>query len=115
MQTTRFDVAYHSETPEFTDQLKDKVEKCLGKLAHGAKDIKGASVAICGDGGDSDPSLYRVRITLQQRAGQAMVVEKGGNVATTLNRALNTLERQVREKREKRRSIQRRQGNTYKA
>lgn len=114
MQTTRFDVEYHSETPEFTDLLKDKVEKRLGKLARGARGIHRASVAISGDGSNGESSEYRVRITLQQRAGQAMAIEKAESIAVALNKALNILERQVREKRGKWRSLRRRQGNTFK-
>lgn len=113
MQTTTFGIEYYNDTPEFTDELKERVELRLDKLARGKSDIHGATVTITTNC-DSTPKDFNVRIALQQRAGQAIVTERGDAVAPLLSRALGVLERQVRDGRSKRRSVRRRQGNNLK-
>ena len=113
MQTTTFGIEYYNDTPEFTDEMREKVEQRLDKLARGKSDIHGATVTIVTNC-DSTPKDYHVRIALQQRSGQAIVTERGDAVAPLLSRALAVLERQVRDGRNKKRSIRRRQGNGHK-
>jgi len=113
MQTTTFGIEYYNDTPEFTTEMKEKVEQRLEKLAKGKRDIHGATITIKTER-DSTPKDYQVRIALQRRAGQTIVTERGAAVAPLVTRALSVLERQVRDGRNKRRSIRRRGGNGYK-
>ncbi len=101
METVPFSIEYHSDTPEFNDDLKDKVETRLQKLARGNRDITGASLAVQTASGDTLPHEYRVRIVIYQRPDNTTVIEKGPSVSVMVKKALDVVERQVRAQRDK--------------
>ena len=101
MAELAFDVEYHSDTPELTDHLKEKTEKRLAKLTKRHKDVTGASVAVHTASGDSLPRTFRVRVVLYHRPDNIAAVRKEETVAQALSDALDAVERQVREQREK--------------
>jgi ribosomal subunit interface protein len=103
MEPATFEIEYQSDSPELTDEIKEKAEKRLQKLARGRRDVTGAAIAVSTTSGGNGPREYRVRIVVYQRAGNVAAVEKGDTVASAMLEAVDAAERQVREGREKRR------------
>ncbi|HMB92022.1 MAG TPA: ribosome-associated translation inhibitor RaiA [Rhodothermales bacterium] len=102
---TPFAVEYHSETPELTDTLKEKVEQRLQKLAKRHHDITGASLSVDLQSHDDTSSYttYRVRLVVYQRPENVAAVREEDSVAAALKEVLDAVERQVRERRERQR------------
>ena len=109
METNTLAIEYNSNTPEFTDDIRTKVEKRLHKLARGKRGIDRAVVAV--QTGDTSPREYRVRIAVYDHTNSATVTEKGMSLSTTLSQSLDAVERQFRETRDKKRDLRRRSGN----
>src|SRR5690606_1030630 len=109
METTSFLIEYHSDTPELTDQLKAKIERRIEKLSRGNTDLTSASIAVTTNSGDSQPREYRMRILLTSKLADVAVTEKGESLPTVVTEALGALERQVRERRDRRRESKKRQ------
>jgi ribosome-associated translation inhibitor RaiA len=109
METNTFAIEYNSNTPEFTDDVRSKVEKRLHKLARGKRGINRAVVAI--QTGDTSPREYRVRIAVYDHSNTATVTEKGTSLSSTVSQSLDAVERQFRETRDKKRDLRRRSGN----
>jgi ribosomal subunit interface protein len=107
MEAIDFAIEYHSETHEFTDSLKAKVEQRLGKLARQHRDITGASLAIHRVSGANRHHQFRVRLVLYHKPDNIAATHKADAVANALMEALNAIERQVRERRDRRRESHR--------
>ncbi|NBC16525.1 MAG: 30S ribosomal protein S30 [Bacteroidetes bacterium] len=101
MADLSFDIEYHSDTPELTDDLKDKTEQRLAKLTKRHKDVTGASIGIQTASGDTHPRAYRARVVLYLRPDNVASIRKEESVAQALGDALDAVERQVREQRDK--------------
>ncbi|MFQ5570961.1 MAG: HPF/RaiA family ribosome-associated protein [Rhodothermales bacterium] len=101
MQTIAFDVEYHSDTEKLTNALKAKVERRLEKLAHRHHDITGASLAVQTVSGANRKPDYKVRLVLYHRPDNIAAIRKNETVANALMEALDAVERQVREHRER--------------
>lgn len=101
MADLSFDIEYHSDTPELTDDLKEKTERRLAKLTKRRKDVTGASIGVQTASGDTHPRAYRVRVVLYLRPDNVAAVRKEETVAQALSDALDAIERQVREQRDK--------------
>lgn len=108
MEAQTLSIEYHSDTAELTDALKAKTEERLAKLTKRRRDITGAIVTVNTASGDTQPREYRVHVTIHQRPENASAVEKGETVAGALSGALDAAERQVRERRARRRDAARR-------
>jgi ribosome-associated translation inhibitor RaiA len=113
METKAFGIEYQSDTPEFTDELRERVRRRLEKLSKAAR-IRSASVAVHTIT-DARPQEYRVRIVLQTKSQTPTVIDKGSAVPLTLSRALDALERQVRSSREKKRAARRKTAEIVRA
>jgi ribosomal subunit interface protein len=102
---TPFAIEYHSETPDLTDDLKEKVEKRLQKLAKRHRDITGASLSVDRPSHDdaSPYTVYRVRLVVYQRPENVAAVREDDSVATALKDVLDAVARQVRERRDRQR------------
>ena len=98
-----FPIEYHTDTPDFNDVLRKKVEKRFEKLTKRNRDITGASVAVKTVNGTSGPPEYQVRVVAYQKPDNTAVNEKGAAVGPTVLSAMESLERQVREDRDRRR------------
>ena len=103
MEVTGFTVEYHTETHELTDSLRAKVEQRLEKLARGHRDITGASLAVQMVSGANRRHEYKVRLVLYHKPDNIAAVHKADTVANALLEALDAVERQVREHRERQR------------
>ncbi len=100
---TRTDIGieFHTETEEFTDLLRNKVENRLQRLAGGHRGISGASVAVNPVGGTNRHTEYRVRIVIYHKLGNVAAVRVADTVSHPVLEALDAVERQVREQRER--------------
>lgn len=101
METMTFAIEHFTDTPEFTEALKEKAERRLQKMARGHRDITGASVAVRITSADPSPGRYQARVVLYHRPDNIAAVEKGDNVGLALQGALDAVERQVRTQRER--------------
>lgn len=114
MEMTSFAIEYHTDTSEFNENLREKVEKRLQKLAKGKRGIERAVVAVKSGNGTSQLKEYRVRIALYDHSTTATAIEKGDSLDATVSKSLSTVERQFRESRDKRRSLRRRSSDNGK-
>lgn len=101
MEATDFTVEYHTETYELTNGLKGKIEQRLDKLARRHHDITGASLAVQTISGANRRHEYKVRLVLYHKPDNIAAVRKADTVANALLEALDAVERQVRERRER--------------
>ena len=99
--TTDIVVEYHAETVEFTDAVKAKVDTRLRKLARGHRDISGASVAINIVSGANRHQEYRARVVLYRRPSNVVAIRKDAMVSNAVLDAVEAIERQVRDQRER--------------
>lgn len=109
MEPTSFLIEYHSDTPELTDEVKAKIARKIEKLSRGNSDLTAASIAVTTNSGDSQPREYRMRILLTSKLADVTVTEKGGSLPSVVTEALDALERQVRQQRDRRRESRKRQ------
>lgn len=79
----------------------DMVENRLLSLAEGHTDLIGAAVAVRQPAREADPFIYEARIVVYTRPENMAAVKKDDTKEGALKAALNAIERQVREKREK--------------
>lgn len=98
-------IEYYSEVLTVGDAIRSEVRGRLEALTEGHKDILEASVALEDLAGEENPFLYKVRIVVYMRPENIAVVEKGDSIMTTVKEALSTVERQVRNERERRKEI----------
>ena len=103
MEATDFTVEYHTETYEFTNGLREKVEQRLEKLARRHHDMTGASLAVHMVSGANRRHVYKVRLVLYYKPDNIAAVRKADTVANAVLETLDAVERQVREHRERRR------------
>lgn len=103
MEATGFSVEYHTETYELTNGLKGKVEQRLEKLARRHHDITGASLAVQTVSGANRRPEYKVRLVLYHKPDNIAAIRKADTVANALLEALDAVERQVRQHRERQR------------
>ncbi len=97
-----FNFEFYAGVPHVGVDLQDEAERRLRDLAAGHSDITGASVAVEEQArGEDLPHFYRVRVVAYTRPNNVVAVEKGETIETGLRGALDAVERQVREKREK--------------
>ena len=103
MEATGFTVEYHAESNELTDSLRAKVEQRLEKLARGHRDMTGASLAVQMVSGANRRHEYKVRLVLYHKPDNIVAIRKADTVSNALLEALDAVERQVRERRERQR------------
>ena len=100
-----FDFEWQSklgEVGELEAKLRAEAETRLQKLSRGHKDLTGASIILEHIDKDAQtPYIYRVRIVAYTRPEYIAGIEEADTPLAALKGALNAVERQVREKREK--------------
>lgn len=97
-----FDFEFYAGVPHVDLELQDEAERRLRELAVDRNDIIGASVAVEEQArGEDFPHFYRVRIVAYARPDNIVAVEKDETIERALRGALEAVERQVRERREK--------------
>ena len=108
IQTLPFAIEYTSTTTDLTDALKERVEKRLAKLSRRHHDLTGASLAVDTLSGDTNVPMYRVRLVVYRRPENIAVVRKRPSVEAGVNDILDVMERQIRDRRARRRDSARR-------
>jgi Raf kinase inhibitor-like YbhB/YbcL family protein len=107
--TLDWDYEFYAEMPDLSteaqQQLRAETEARLGELTKGNRDMIGASVAVepIASGQDQAPIRYRARIVVYIRPDNLAVSEQDESGELALSRALDAVERLVREQRAKQR------------
>jgi ribosome-associated translation inhibitor RaiA len=89
------------ENPTLKEQLKVEIENRLLALAEGHSDLTGASVAIDQPAHGETDYLYQARVVVYTRPKNIYASEKMETAEGAMRAALQAIERQVREKRDK--------------
>lgn len=97
-----FEFEFYSDLPHVTSEWRAEAESRLRALAEGESDLIGASVAVEEEAkGEDPPHVYQARVVAYARPENVVAVEKGETIEVALGGALDAVERQVRERREK--------------
>jgi len=101
MSRLDFHFEFHNETPQLTEGIRTKAEERLQALADNHTDMIGASVAVREVSHDETLHSYEARVVAYIRPENIAAVEKGDALQPTLERAINAVERQILQRREK--------------
>jgi len=107
MDQPEMKIEFYSTVLQIGQDVRNETRATLEKLAQGHKDIIEASMAVEDIAGQEPPHLYRTRIVLYMRPENIVVTEKGDTIMKSVKKALDTVKRQVRKKREKLKEISR--------
>ncbi|MFZ6031363.1 MAG: HPF/RaiA family ribosome-associated protein [Chloroflexota bacterium] len=101
MGASDFYVDFQIEVADPGGILAAEAERRLRALREGHTDLVGAAVAIVELSNANTPHAYEVRVVVYTRPTYIAATEKGETSRQALKGALDALERQVRQKREK--------------
>ena len=101
MGNSDFYVDYNIEVSDVSDRFQSETEQRLDDLTAERSDIVGAAVALEKTVDTQSYDVYRVRIVLYKRPQDIAVTKEGPDPMLILREALDTLEEQVRDSREK--------------
>lgn len=87
--------------PALEEELRLEADSWLRALAEGHRDMIGASVAVEKPVEAETDFVYRARVVAYIKPDNIASVEKAGNALTALKGALDAVELQVRERRNK--------------
>jgi ribosome-associated translation inhibitor RaiA len=101
MGSSDFYIDYNIDVPEVSEEFKRETELRLRDLVADRSDVVGAAVALEKTVDTQSYDLFRVRIVLYMRPQDIVVTKEDEEPMLTLREVLDTLERQVRESRDK--------------
>ena len=101
MGSSDFYIDYNIEVSEVGSEFNRETEQRLRELAASHSDMVGAAVAVEKAADTQSYDLYRVRIVVYKRPQDIAVTKQDEDPMVTLREALDALEEQVRESREK--------------
>jgi ribosome-associated translation inhibitor RaiA len=101
MDHNELPIEFDIVTPGLPDQMKQEVENRLQSLAKGHTDLIGASVTLDQPVHRETGFLYQARIVVYMRPENLYASEKLETGEGALKGALDAIERQVRERRDK--------------
>jgi ribosome-associated translation inhibitor RaiA len=101
MGSSDFYIDYNIEVSDVGDEFNRETEQRLRELASAHSDIIGAAVALERTADTETYDVYRVRIVVYKRPQDIVVTKYDSNPMVALRDALDALEEQVRESREK--------------
>lgn len=97
-----FDFEFHSELDHPADHLRDLAERRLRELAAGHTDLIGANVSLEIPAENRTTTfVYRARVAAFVRPENLAADKQADSAEAALKAALDAIERQVREKRDK--------------
>jgi ribosome-associated translation inhibitor RaiA len=96
-----FHIEFQSDVAHLDDALVWEAERRLRELAKGQTDLIGAAVAVESLAGQETGHVFQARVVAYVRPDNIVAVEKRNAPETALKGALDAVERQVREMREK--------------
>jgi ribosomal subunit interface protein len=102
-EESAFEFEFHSEVPDPGDALRNEAERRLSKLAAERRDMIGASVVIEQPSDAETRYLCEARVVAYIRPENVAATDKSDDVLSALKGALDAVERQVREGRDRRR------------
>jgi ribosome-associated translation inhibitor RaiA len=101
MGNSDFYIDYNIEVSDVGVEFKREIEQRLRELASPHSDMVGAAVALEKTADTQTYDVYRVRIIVYKRPQELAVSKEGTDPMVTLREALDALEEQVRDSREK--------------
>jgi ribosomal subunit interface protein len=101
MESMNIPIEFNVEVPAFPEELREKIEQALKGLIHDHHDITGASITLSQPAHGETPYLFRASVVVYMRPENVYAEEKADNLETAVHGAMDAVERQVREKREK--------------
>ncbi len=100
----KFAIEYYVENATLGQREKNTIEARLHKLAHGHRDISGASVALECVSGANKRAEYRARMVVYCKPANIAATCTQDSVRSAVSEALEAVERQIREQRERMRA-----------
>ncbi|MFP3853444.1 MAG: HPF/RaiA family ribosome-associated protein [Anaerolineales bacterium] len=100
MVEPEFPIEIHSESDALTPTLIDKIMQRLEEIKGDHTDMVGAAVNVR-EIAKGEDSRFEFKVIAYTRPDQTVASEKSNNIRTAMNGALDALERQIRDKREK--------------
>ena len=101
-RVNEFDWEFHlGEDVQIDDELKRDARQRLITLAHGHNDLIGAAVAVERPAMRESAHIYEARVVAYIRPDNVVAVHKADSAAVALGAALDAVERQVRESRDR--------------
>ena len=101
MGSSDFYIDYNIEVPEAGDEFNRETEQRLHELASTRADMVGAAVSVEKVADTQTYDVFRVRIIVYKRPQDVVVTKQDADPMVALRDALDTLEKQVRESRDK--------------
>jgi ribosome-associated translation inhibitor RaiA len=101
MSRLDFHIEFHGERTNLSNALKEEAETRLRALAADRNDLIGASIGVEELAQEETPHIYQARVVAYIRPENIVAVEKAGALDIALKGALEAVERQVRQRREK--------------
>jgi ribosome-associated translation inhibitor RaiA len=101
MGSSDFYIDYNIEVADVSDQFKRETEQRMRELAAAHSDMVGAAVALEKVADTQTYDVHRVRIVVYKRPQDIVVSKQDPDPMVALREALDTLEEQIRESREK--------------
>ncbi len=101
MGSSDFYIDYNLEVPDAGEEFKRETEQRLQELASRHADMVGAAVSLEKVADTTSYDVYRVRLLVYKRPKDLVVAKQDADPMVALRDALDTLEKQVREARDK--------------
>ncbi|MCY4158757.1 MAG: HPF/RaiA family ribosome-associated protein [Bacteroidetes bacterium] len=103
-RSPEFSIEYYAENAHLRQRDKDTIEARIHKLTRGHRDISGASVAIECVSGANKRAEYKARLVVYCRPANIAASCTHDSVQIAVSEALEAIERQIREQRERTRA-----------
>jgi len=101
IRSPEFTIEYYADSAHLQQRDKDTIEARIYKLARGYRDIAGASVAIECVSGANKRAEYKARLVVYCKPANVVSSRTHDSVQTAVSDALEAVERQIREQRER--------------
>ena len=101
MGSSDFYIDYNIEVSEVGDEFKREAEQRLSELAAERSDIVGAAISLEKAADTETYDVHRVRIVVYKKPQDSVAVKQDADPMVALREALDTLEQQIHESRDK--------------
>ena len=100
-ESPEFAIEYYTEGAHLSQRDKNAIEKRIHKLARGHRDIAGASVALECVSGANNHAEYKARLVVYCKPANIAASRTQSSIRFAVSEALEAIERQIREQRER--------------
>lgn len=100
MEAPEFPIEINSETDAYTAALQEKTTGRLLQLKGDHTDMVGAAVTVK-EIAKGEDARFEFKVVVYTRPDRAVASEKSNNIRTAMNGALDAMERQIRDRRDK--------------